>query len=235
MMKRNWIVLVFALLALASCSVEKRVYQPGYYIQWNHFAKQDASRDVAQDASRDASQDVAQDAVQDAAQDAAQDASRDVAQDVAQDAVQDAAQDATQDASRDLSENLSKNLSENLETDVSQDASRDVLQDASRDVLQDASRDLSENLSMNLSENLDLSEHLSEKINSDLEFVLLIILALFLPALTVFLLEGFSKNFWIALLLMAVADLLPFSSFVVRGLIVAIATILAIAVVFHYM
>ena len=219
MMKRNWIVLVFALLALASCSVEKRVYQPGYYIQWNHFAKQDASRDVAQDASRDASQDVAQDAVQDAAQD--------VAQDVAQDAVQDAAQDASRD--------LSENLSENLETDVSQDASRDVLQDASRDVLQDASRDLSENLSMNLSENLDLSEHLSEKINSDLEFVLLIILALFLPALTVFLLEGFSKNFWIALLLMAVAYLLPFSSFVVRGLIVAIATILAIAVVFHYM
>jgi hypothetical protein len=48
-------------------------------------------------------------------------------------------------------------------------------------------------------------------------------------------LEGFSKNFWIALLLMAVAYLLPISSFIVRGLIVAIATILAIAVVFHYM
>ena len=195
MMKRNWIALLMALVALASCSVEKRVYQPGYHIEWNHFAKQDAE----QDASRDASQDVAQDA----------------SQDVAQDAVQDAAQDA----SRDLSENLSKNLSENLETDVAQD------------VAQDASRDLSENLS----ENLHLSENLSEKINSDLEFVLLIILALFLPALTVFLLEGFSKNFWIALLLMAVAYLLPFSSFVVRGLIVAIATILAIAVVFHYM
>ena len=191
MMKRNWIALLMALVALASCSVEKRVYQPGYHIEWNHFAKQDAE----QDASRDASQDVAQDA----------------SQDVAQDAVQDAAQDASRD--------LSENLSENLETDVAQD------------VAQDASRDLSENLS----ENLHLSENLSEKINSDLEFVLLIILALFLPALTVFLLEGFSKNFWIALLLMAVAYLLPISSFIVRGLIVAIATILAIAVVFHYM
>ncbi|MFA9220385.1 MAG: YqaE/Pmp3 family membrane protein [Sediminibacterium sp.] len=164
-MKRNWIVFAFALLALASCSVEKRVYQPGYHIEWNHFAKQDAERDAAQD----------------------------VAQDVSQGRSEGVSQGRSEGASQDLSENLL----ENLETDVSQDS--------------------------------------VQSIDSDLEFVLLIILALFLPALTVFLLEGFSKNFWIALLLMAVAYLLPISSFIVRGLIVAIATILAIAVVFHYM
>ena len=197
MMKRNWIALLMALVALASCSVEKRVYQPGYHIEWNHFAKQDAE----QDASRDVSQDVAQ--------------------------------DAAQDASRDLS----KNLSENLETDVAQDAVQDAAQDASRDLSENLSKNLETDVSQDLSENLeaDVSQDSMQSIDSDLEFVLLIILALFLPALTVFLLEGFSKNFWIALLLMAVAYLLPFSSFVVRGLIVAIATILAIAVVFHYM
>jgi uncharacterized membrane protein YqaE (UPF0057 family) len=204
-MKRNWIVFAFAILALASCSVEKRVYQPGYHIEWNRYAEQDASRDVAQDAMQDASRDVSQDAMQDA--------SRDISQ------------DAMQDASRDLSENLS----ENLETDVSQDLSENL----SKNLETDVSQDLSENLPENLE--TDVSHDLSQNINSDLEFVLLIILALFLPALTVFLLEGFSKNFWIALLLMAIAYLLPISSFIVRGLIVAIATILAIAVVFHYM
>jgi uncharacterized membrane protein YqaE (UPF0057 family) len=208
-MNKNWIVFVFALLALASCSVEKRVYQPGYHIEWNHYAKQDAE----------------------------QDASRDVAQ------------DAERDASQDLSENLSKNLSENLETDVSQDLSENLSEnfetDASQDLPQDLPQDLSENLETDASQDLpqDLSENLEtfvsqgtgQSIDSDLELILLIILALFLPALTIFLLEGFSKNFWIALLLMAVAYLLPFSSFITRGLIVAIATILAIAVVFHYL
>ena len=54
-MKRNWIVLVFALLALASCSVEKRVYQPGYHIEWNHYASQDRSEDASQDLSENLS------------------------------------------------------------------------------------------------------------------------------------------------------------------------------------
>jgi uncharacterized membrane protein YqaE (UPF0057 family) len=204
-MNKNWIVFVFALLALASCSLEKRVYQPGYHIEWNHYAKQDAE----------------------------QDASRDVAQ------------DAERDASQDLSENLSKNLSENLETDVSQDLSENLSENFETDASQDLPQDLSENLETDASQDLpqDLSENLEtfvsqgtgQSIDSDLELILLIILALFLPALTIFLLEGFSKNFWIALLLMAVAYLLPFSSFITRGLIVAIATILAIAVVFHYL
>ena len=189
MMKRNWIFFAFALLALASCSVEKRVYQPGYHIEWNHFAKQDAEQDVSQDLSKNLSENL----------------ETDVAQDVSQGRSEGASQDLPQDLSKNLETDVSQGLSKNLETVASQD----------------------------LSENL--SDNLSQKINSDLEFVLLIILALFLPALTVFLLEGFSKNFWIALLLMAVAYLFPISSFVVRGLIVAIATILAIAVVFHYM
>ena len=60
-MNRNWFLFAFALVALASCSVEKRVYQPGYHIEWNHFAKQDANQDVSQDAMQDASRDVSQD------------------------------------------------------------------------------------------------------------------------------------------------------------------------------
>jgi uncharacterized membrane protein YqaE (UPF0057 family) len=201
MMKRNWIFFAFALLALASCSVEKRVYQPGYHIEWNHFAKQDAEQDVSQDLSKNLSENL----------------ETDVAQDVSQGRSEGASQDLPQDLSKNLETDVSQDLSKNLETDVSQGLSKNLETVASQD----------------LSENL--SDNLSQKINSDLEFVLLIILALFLPALTVFLLEGFSKNFWIALLLMAVAYLLPISSFIVRGLIVAIATILAIAVVFHYM
>ena len=201
MMKRNWIFFAFALLALASCPVEKRVYQPGYHIEWNHFAKQDAEQDVSQDLSKNLSENL----------------ETDVAQDVSQGRSEGASQDLPQDLSKNLETDVSQDLSKNLETDVSQGLSKNLETVASQD----------------LSENL--SDNLSQKINSDLEFVLLIILALFLPALTVFLVEGFSKNFWIALLLMAVAYLLPISSFIVRGLIVAIATILAIAVVFHYM
>jgi uncharacterized membrane protein YqaE (UPF0057 family) len=221
MMKRNWIVFAFALLALASCSVEKRVYQPGYHIEWNHFAKQDVSQGRSEGVFQGASQDL------------------------------------PQDLSENLETDVSQGLSENLETDVSQGRSEGVFQGAeqgrsegvfqgaeqgrSEGVFQGAeqgrSEGASQDLPQDLSENLetDVSQDSMQSIDSDLEFVLLIILALFLPALTVFLLEGFSKNFWIALLLMAVAYLLPFSSFVVRGLIVAIATILAIAVVFHYM
>jgi uncharacterized membrane protein YqaE (UPF0057 family) len=197
MMKRNWIVLVFALLALASCSVEKRVYQPGYYIQWNHFAKQDVSQGRSEGVFQGASQDLPQDLSENLETDVSQGRSEGVFQGAEQGRSEGVFQGAEQGRSEGASQDLPQDLSENLETDVSQDS--------------------------------------MQSIDSDLEFVLLIILALFLPALTVFLLEGFSKNFWIALLLMAVAYLLPFSSFVVRGLIVAIATILAIAVVFHYM
>jgi uncharacterized membrane protein YqaE (UPF0057 family) len=220
-MNKNWIVLVFALLALASCSVEKRVYQPGYHIEWNHYAKQDAeqdaSRDVAQDAERDASQDLSENL----------------------------SKNLSENLETDVSQDLSENLSENLETDASQDLPQDLPQDLSENLETDASQDLPQDLSENLetvvsqdlSENLEtfVSQGTGQSTHSDLEFILLIILALFLPALTIFLLEGFSKNFWIALLLMAVAYLLPFSSFITRGLIVAIATILAIAVVFHYL
>ena len=187
-MKRNWIVLVFALLALASCSVEKRVYQPGYHIEWNHYAKQDVEQDAAQDDAQDATQDVAQ------------------------------------DASQDLSENLSSNLSENLEIDVAQDAPQEL------------SQNLSSNLSENLSSNLEsnISQALSQNIDSDLEMILLILLALFLPALTIFLLEGFSKNFWIALVLMILAFTLPVPLFL-QLLIEGLAIVLAIAVVLHYL
>jgi hypothetical protein len=147
---------------LASCSVEKRVYQPGYHIEWNHFAAQDAS----QDASRDVTQDATQDASRDVAQDATQDASRDVAQ------------DATQDASQ----------------DVAQDASRNVTQGVARieklgQIVQAVSP--VQNISVKS------ESKLGQSIDSDLEMILFIVLALFLPALTIFLLEGFSKNFWI--------------------------------------
>jgi uncharacterized membrane protein YqaE (UPF0057 family) len=225
MMKRNWIALLMALVALASCSVEKRVYQPGYHIEWNHFAKQDVSQGRSEGVFQGASQDLPQDLSENLETDVSQGRSEGVFQGASQDLPQD--------------------LSENLETDVSQGRSEGVFQGAeqgrSEGVFQGAeqgrSEGASQDLPQDLSENLetDVSQDSMQSIDSDLEFVLLIILALFLPALTVFLLEGFSKNFWIALLLMAVAYLLPFSSFVVRGLIVAIATILAIAVVFHYM
>ena len=196
-MNKNWIVLVFALFALASCSVEKRVYQPGYHIEWNHYAKQDVSQGRSEGVF----------------------------------------QDAEQGRSEGASQDLPQDLSENLETVVSQDLSENLETDASQDLPQDLSENLETVVSQDLSENLEpfVSQGTGQSTHSDLEFILLIILALFLPALTIFLLEGFSKNFWIALLLMAVAYLLPFSSFITRGLIVGIATILAIAVVFHYL
>ncbi len=210
-MNRNWIVLVLAIVSLASCSVEKRVYQPGYHIEWNHFAAQDASRDVTQDATQDASRDVAQDATQDA--------SRDVAQDATQDASRDVAQDATQDASRDASQ------------DVAQDASRNVTQGVSRieklgQIVQAVSP--VQNISVKC------ESKLGQSIDSDLEMILFIVLALFLPALTIFLLEGFSKNFWIALLLMVLAFALPLPIFL-KIMIQAIAAVLAIAVVLNYL
>ena len=210
-MNRNWIVLVLAIVSLASCSVEKRVYQPGYHIEWNHFAKQDANQDVSQDAM--------------------------------------------QDASRDVSQDLSENLSENFEINVAQDAPLDVAQDAAPDFIQDASQDASRNVSKDVSLDVSRTEKLGQiiqavspiqnisaksesklgqSIDSDLEMVLFIVLALFLPALTIFLLEGFSKNFWIALLLMILAFALPLPIFL-KLMIQAIATVLAIAVVFHYL
>jgi uncharacterized membrane protein YqaE (UPF0057 family) len=205
MMKRNWIFFAFALLALASCSVEKRVYQPGYHIEWNHFAKQDAEQDVSQDLSKNLSENLETDV----------------------------AQDVSQGRSEGVFQGAEQGRSEGVFQGAEQGRSEGVFQGAEQGRSEGASQDLPQDLSENLE--TDVSQDSMQSIDSDLEFVLLIILALFLPALTVFLLEGFSKNFWIALLLMAVAYLLPFSSFVVRGLIVAIATILAIAVVFHYM
>ena len=194
-MNRNWFLFAFALVALASCSVEKRVYQPGYHIEWNHFAKQDANHDVSQD--------------------------------------------------------LSENLSENLEINVAQDAPLDVAQDAAPDFIQDASRNVSKEVSLDVSRTEKLGQiiqavspiqnisaksesKLGQSIDSDLEMVLFIVLALFLPALTIFLLEGFSKNFWLALLLMILAFALPLPIFL-KLMIQAIATVLAIAVVFHYL
>ena len=194
-MNKNWIVLVFALLALASCSVEKRVYQPGYHIEWNHYAKQDAeqdaSRDVAQDAERDASQDVAQD----------------VAQDVTQDTTQDASQD------------------------ISQDAPQNIARDVSRS---EKIHEVIKSLSPVQSTNILAETKFVQSIDADLEFVLYIILSLFLPALTVFLMEGFSKNFWIALLLMILAFSLPVPLFL-QLLIEGLAIVLAIAAVLHYL
>ena len=206
-MKRNWIVLVFALLALASCSVEKRVYQPGYHIEWNHFAK----RGVSQDASQDAWQDVSQDASQNASQDVSQDASQDASQDVSQDASQDVSKDASKGA---------------ISAAVQEGATRSRIEKTRRIIHAVSPAQLN---------SFKAESKLGQSKNSDFEFVLLIILALFVPPLTVFLLEGFSKNFWIALTLMILAFALPISSYIVRGMIVAIATILAISVVFQNM
>ena len=196
-----------ALVALASCSVEKRVYQPGYHIEWNLIAEQDASRDVAQDASRD----VAQDATQDVAQDVAQDVTQDATQDVTQDATQDVAQDVTQD--------------------ISQDAPQCVTRDCSRS---EKIQQVIKSLSPVQSTNILAETKFGQSIDADLEFVLYIILSLFLPALTIFLMEGFSKNFWVALLLMILAFALPVPLFL-QLLIEGLAIVLAIAVVLHYM
>ena len=199
-MKRNWIVLVFALLALASCSVEKRVYQPGYHIEWNHYAKQDVEQDAAQDVAQDATQDVAQ------------------------------------DASQDLSENLSSNLSENLEIDVAQEVAQDATQDVAQVVnaRKEKVQQIIQTVSPVQTENVLADTKLGQSIDSDLEMILLILLALFLPALTIFLLEGFSKNFWIALVLMILAFTLRVPLFL-QLLIEGLAIVLAIAVVLHYL
>lgn len=194
-MNKNWILLLFVTIALVSCSVEKRVYQPGYHIEWNHFAKQDAE----QDAERDATQDVAQD----------------VAQDVTQDATQDASQDVAQDASQ----------------DISQDAPQNIARDVSRS---EKIHEVIKSLSPVQSTNILAETKFVQSIDADLEFVLYIILSLFLPALTVFLMEGFSKNFWIALLLMILAFALPVPLFL-QLLIEGLAIVLAIAVVLHYL
>lgn len=196
MMNRNWFLFAFALVALASCSVEKRVYQPGYHIEWNHYAKQDVEQDVEQDAT------------QDFAQDATQDATQDVAQDVAQ--------DATQDQFQDPAEELSDNLSDNLETG---DSKREKMVQLIQSVVP-------------VQINSAIAEsQLGQRIDSDLALILFILLALILPALTVFLLEGFSKNFWIALLLMICGLSLTSSVFLVGAILEVIAIVLAIGVV----
>lgn len=198
-MNKNWIVLVFALLALASCSVEKRVYQPGYHIEWNHSAardlKQDASQDLAQDATQGVSQDVAQDVSQDASQDVTQEASRDVATAVAQEITQDEVTGAR----------------------LRKEKMVQLIQSVTPVQINSATAE----------------SELGQKIDSDLALILFILLALFLPALTVFLLEGFSKNFWIALLLMICAFSISLLPLVVRVILEAIAIIMAIAVVLN--
>jgi len=204
MMKRNWIFFAFALLALASCSVEKRVYQPGYHIEWNHFAEQDVSQGRSEGVFQGASQDLPQD----------------LSENLETDVSQGRSEGVFQGASQDLPQDLSKNL----ETDVSQGRSEGVFQDAKQGNTEGASQDLPQ----------DLSENLSKNIDSDLELILYVVLALFLPALTIFLLEGFSKNFWIALLLMVCAFSLPVLAVAVRAILGIIAIILAISVVFRY-
>jgi uncharacterized membrane protein YqaE (UPF0057 family) len=203
-MNKNWILLLFAIIGLASCSIEKRVYQPGYHIEWNRYAEQDASRDVAQDASQDLSENL----------------SENLETDVSQDLPQDLSKNLETGASQDLPQDLSKNL----ETDVSQGRSEGASQDASQDLPQE----LSENLET------DVSQDFPQDIDPDLELTLYVILSLFLPALTVFLMEGFSKYFWIALLLMILAFTLPVPMFL-QLLIEGLATVLAIAIVLHYL
>ncbi len=73
---------ILAVLSLASCTLEKRVYSGGYHISWLHT--------VGKGVLQDASQDVAQDALQDVAQDSSQQLS--------------------QNLPKDLSSNLSSNL-----------------------------------------------------------------------------------------------------------------------------
>jgi predicted RND superfamily exporter protein len=213
-MNRNWLLLAFALVALASCSVEKRVYQPGYHIEWNHFASQGQFQDVSQGRSEGASQDLPQD--------------------LSENLEIDVAQDATQDDSQGASQDLPQDLSKNLEIDVSQDASQD----------------LSENLETGVSKrekivqfiesvapvqiNSALAEsQMGQKIDSDLALILFILLALLVPALTIFLLEGFSKNFWIALLLMICGLSLTSHLFLVGAILEVIAIVLAIGVVLN--
>ena len=202
-MNKNRILLLFVTIALVSCSVEKRVYQPGYHIEWNHVASRDASRDVTQDASRDVTQD----------------ASQDIAQDVAQDLSRDISQDATQYVAQDISQ------------DISQDAPQNIARDVSRS---EKIHEVIKSLSPVQSTNILAETKFGQSIDTDLEFVLYIILSLFLPALTVFLMEGFSKNFWVALLLMILAFALPVPLFL-QLLIEGLAIVLAIAVVLHYL
>ena len=205
-MNRNWFLLAFALVALASCSVEKRVYQPGYHIEWNRFASQGRS------------------------------------------------EGASQELPQELPQDLSENLSKNLETGASQDLPQDLSKNLSKNLETGASQDLSKNLSKNLKTGVSKREkmvqfiqsvapvqinsamadsQMGQRIDSDLALILFILLALFLPALTVFLLEGFSKNFWIALLLMICGLSLTSQLFLVGAILEVIAIVIAIGVVLN--
>ncbi|MEY3836123.1 MAG: hypothetical protein RI989_1551, partial [Bacteroidota bacterium] len=59
------LLVILAVLSLASCTLEKRVYSSGYHISWLHTVGkgvlQDASQDVAQDASQQLSQNLPKD------------------------------------------------------------------------------------------------------------------------------------------------------------------------------
>jgi uncharacterized membrane protein YqaE (UPF0057 family) len=212
-MNRNWIVLVLALVSLASCSVEKRVYQPGYHIEWKHFASQDAS----QDAERDDSENLFQD----------------VSQGRSEGVFQDAEQGRSEGASRNSSQDLPQDLSENLEIDAMQDASQDLSENLSMNLETDAMQDVSQGRSEGASQDLSENQGLSKNDVSGLKLILFVLLAVFVPVLAIFLVEGFSKNFWLSLLLMILAFALPLPLFL-RGVIQLIAIILALAVVFHY-
>jgi uncharacterized membrane protein YqaE (UPF0057 family) len=203
-MKRNWIVLVFALLALASCSVEKRVYQPGYHIEWDHFAEKGCSEG----------------------------ASKDVAQDAALDVLQELPEDLSENLETDASQDLPQDFSKNLEIVASQEDSKDEVKAVS--VTKEKLQQIIQTVSPVKTENVMAETKPYHTIDSDLETILLILLALFLPALTIFILEEFSKNFWIALLLMILAFSLPVPLFL-QLLIQGFAIVLAIAVVLHYM
>ena len=203
-MKRNWIALVFALLALASCSVEKRVYQPGYHIEWNHYASQERSEDVSQDLPQDLSKNL------------------------------------ETVASQGVQANVEIASSQELQQEFETVASQEVVQESKQDVAQvvnarkEKVQQIIQTVSPVQTENVLADTKLGQSIDSDLEMILLILLALFLPALTIFLLEGFSKNFWIALLLMILAFTLPVPLFL-QLLIEGLAIVLAIAVVLHYL
>ena len=205
-MNRNWIVLVLAIISLASCSVEKRVYQPGYHIEWNLFASQGRSEGASQDLPQDLSENLETGA------------SQDLPQDLSENLETGASQDLPQDLSQNLESGASQDLSKNLETGASK---REKMVQLIQSVVP-------------VQINSAMAEsQLGQKIDSDLALILFILLALFLPALTVFLLEGFSKNFWIALLLMICAFSISLLPFVVRVILEAIAVIMAIAVVLN--
>ncbi len=54
------VAFIFCVIALSSCSIEKRIYEKGYHISWLHPKQTGLFRDVSQDCSKGASQDLPQ-------------------------------------------------------------------------------------------------------------------------------------------------------------------------------